>query len=151
MHRAFRHSKKHNVVKIMWGNYDQPHHHTRTAISAKEEIAEAADSRSIADMLRDAPLQSSLPGRAAGVMSPIDNVMYSFDNSQSPNRPLTLGVFVKEATGRETEKLIEREYEVVDEHGDALKGRKARKNLRKPSAQVALETDALEDDGFELI
>jgi hypothetical protein len=140
--------KKHNVVKIMWGNWEQPWQRTRTAISAKEELAEANDSRSIADMLRDPPSHGA---SRSGVTSPADSVVYSFDSTQSPNRPMALDLFVK-ATGRETEKLVEREYEVVDEHGDAVKGRKARKTLRNASGQAAPETDMVEeDDGFELI
>jgi hypothetical protein len=144
-YREYR-PKKHNVVKIVRGNYEQPHHLVRTAISAKEALADTADSRSIADMLRETAPHT---GRS-DLISPVDNVLYSFDDSQSPNLPMALDIFVK-ATGRETEKLVEREYEVLDEHGDALKGRKARKNLRKPSGPAPDDAAMEEDDGFELV
>ncbi|KAF9869227.1 hypothetical protein CkaCkLH20_13298 [Colletotrichum karsti] len=69
---------------------------------------------------------------------------YSFDSTVSPNRPLTLDVFVK-TSGRETERMVEKEYEILNENGQVLKGRKARQSLRQEHAPVA------EDDGFQLV
>lgn len=85
--------------------------------------------------------------------NPMDNVLYSFDRADSPGRPLTLEVFVKK-TGRDTEKLVEKEYEVLDVNGDALKGRKARRNLRggaKSSAKLTDKEAEVDEDGFELV
>lgn len=77
--------------------------------------------------------------------------MYSFDRSESPYKPLTLDVFVK-TNPKETEKFVEKEYEILDNNGDALKGRKARQNLRRKNrAASAEEPDVIEDDGFELV
>lgn len=98
-------------------------------------------------------------------------VYYSFDHAESPgHRPLTLGAFVK-TTGRETEKLVEREYEVLDCNGEALRGRKARRVLRKEESSSSTTSTAaaairssgaggherkddgegFEDEGFELV
>ena len=80
-----------------------------------------------------------------------DNVLYSFDRADTPGRPLTLDVFVK-TTGRETERLVEREYEVLDENGQSLKGRNARRVLRRGGTSDGdIDKGGLEDDGFELI
>ena len=79
-----------------------------------------------------------------------DNVFYSFDRSESPGKPLALDIFVK-TTGRETERLVEKEYEVVDGNGETLKGRKARRNLRMGVAESS-NADLLDEaDGFELV
>lgn len=115
----------------------------RNKVSAKEEIDEA--SRSVLDYLPSSPRQQ-LP-------NPMDNVLYSFDRSDSPGRPLTLEVFVK-TTGRETEKFVEKEYEVIDGNGDMLKGRKARRNLRRGAAAGGKSADEeleVDEDGFELV
>ncbi|KAI8961390.1 hypothetical protein F5Y11DRAFT_348544 [Daldinia sp. FL1419] len=80
-----------------------------------------------------------------------DNVLYSFDRAESPGKPLTLDVFMK-TNPKETEKFVEKEYEILDYNGDALKGRKARQNLRRGNHGLAAqEPDIIEDDGFELV
>lgn len=115
----------------------------RHKVSAKEEIDEA--SRSVLDYLPSSPRQH--------MPNPMDNILYSFDRADSPGRPLTLEVFVK-TTGRETEKFVEKEYEVIDANGDMLKGRKARRNLRRGMAGGAKSADdefEVVDDGFELL
>lgn len=116
----------------------------RSKVFAREELDEAAGaSQSILNYLPASP-RRQMP-------SPMDNVLYSFDRVDSPGRPLTLEVFVK--TGRDTEKLVEKEYEVVDVNGDALKGRKARRNLRggAKSGAKATEEAEVDEDGFELV
>lgn len=117
----------------------------RSKVSAQEEIDEATGaSRSILDYLPSPHRQRS---------DPMDNVLYSFDRTDTPGRPLTLEVFVK-TTGRETEKFVEKEYEVIDGNGDALKGRKARQNLRRgmtAGAKAANEDFEIDEDGFELV
>jgi len=97
------------------------------------------------------PLSDLLPSLAA---HQADNVLYNFDRVDSPGRSLTLDVFVKPATARETERFIEREYEILDERGDALRGRKARQTLRKAaSGGGAAEAERIveDEDGFELV
>ena len=68
-----------------------------------------------------------------------------FSQTDVPTTPQPLSIFVK-VTGRETEKLVEKEYEVLDDNGQALKGRKARYNLRHGNSQ-----NPREDEGFELL
>ncbi|KAF3767469.1 hypothetical protein M406DRAFT_350576 [Cryphonectria parasitica EP155] len=120
--------------------------HIRSKVSAREEIEEAASaSRSVLDYLPASP-QHQRP-------NPMDHVLYSFDRTDSPGRPLTLEIFVK-TTGRETEKFVEKEYEVIDTNGDALRGRKARRNLRQGTAadaKLAGEEVEIDEDGFELV
>lgn len=118
----------------------------RHKVSAQEEIDEAASvSRSVLDYLPGSPRRQ--------VSNPMDNVLYSFDRTDSPGRPLTLEVFVK-TTGREMEKFVEKEYEIVDANGDMLKGRKARRNLRRGTAEGSKSGDndfEIDEDGFELV
>ncbi|KAK4236369.1 hypothetical protein C8A03DRAFT_16983 [Achaetomium macrosporum] len=85
-------------------------------------------------------------------------VLYSFDRTDSPGAPLTLEVFVKKTTWRETEKLVEREYEVLDGNGESLRGRRATALLRKGGTtgeggkeSGGDEEQGVEDDGFELV
>lgn len=84
-------------------------------------------------------------------LSVSDNILYSFDRTESPGKPLSLDVFVK-SNPKETEKFVEKEYEILDYNGDSLKGRKARQNLRRKNHVPAVEEpDVVEDDGFELV
>jgi hypothetical protein len=98
------------------------------------------------------------PGAATTVPPADADVLYSFDRTDTPGRPLTLEVFVKNTSGRDTEKLVEREYEVLDGNGDAVRGRRARAVLRRGGSK---ERDAAGggeveemrevEGGFELI
>lgn len=103
-------------------------------------------SRSILDLL---PKGSH---RKSSVSS--DNFLYSFDRTDSPGQPLTLDIFVK-TTGRDVERLVEKEYEILDVNGDFVKGRKARRALRKATVggSSGLESEGVEvdEDGFELV
>ena len=82
-----------------------------------------------------------------------DPFLYSFDRTDTPGRPLTLELFVKTPTGKETEKLVEREYAVVDGNGESVSGRKATRRVLRTgtSAAVQEEQSVIEDEGFELI
>lgn len=118
----------------------------RSKVSAREELDEATGaSQSIFNYLPASPRRQ--------VLNPMDNVLYSFDRADSPGRPLTLEVFVKN-TGRDTEKFVEKEYEILDVNGDALKGRKARRNLRGGASSGAKSTDAeveVDEDEYEIL
>lgn len=113
----------------------------RSKVSAQEEIDAA--SRSILDYL---------PSPVRRDSSTADNILYSFDHTQSPGRPVTLDIFVK-TNGRDTEKLVEKEYEILDANGDAVKGRKARRTLRQGATTGANSNDEpeVDEDGFELV
>jgi hypothetical protein len=81
-----------------------------------------------------------------------DPFVYSFDRADSPGRALTLEVFVKNTGGRETERLVEREYEVLDGNGEPVRGRRARAFLRKEGTGGGEEGGVgREDEGFELV
>ncbi|ROW09564.1 hypothetical protein VMCG_02300 [Cytospora schulzeri] len=121
---------------------DIPSSCVRPKVSAQEEIDAA--SRSILDYL---------PSPVRRQSSTTDNILYSFDHTESPGRPLTLDVFVK-TTGRDTEKLVEKEYEILDANGDAVKGKKARRTLRQGAttgANPASDEPEVDEDGFELV
>ncbi|KAK7748888.1 hypothetical protein SLS53_000912 [Cytospora paraplurivora] len=119
-----------------------PSKRVRSKVSAQEEIDAA--SHSVLDYL---------PSPVRRQSSGMDNILYSFDRTETPGRPLTLDIFVK-TTGRDTEKFVEKEYEILDANGDAVKGKKARRTLRHgvttdtKSADVEPEVD---EDGFELV
>ncbi|KAK8128194.1 hypothetical protein PG984_009302 [Apiospora sp. TS-2023a] len=133
--------RNHNIVKakIPW---DIPHNHSRAKVNPMEELSDPL-TRSLIE---------SLPSAERPKTNVADDFLYSFDRVDSPGQPLSLDVFVK-SDGKGTEKLIEREYEVLDINGDALKGRKARRILRHPSPKRHATTDLdVEDvDGFQLI
>jgi hypothetical protein len=114
-----------------------------------EELNDPSLTRSLIDML---PPPAGR-GETKTKTNIADQILYSFDRTDSPGRPLSLDAFVKSDV-KGTEKLVEREYEVLDINGDALKGRKARRILRHPSPKqrAANSESAVEDvDGFELV
>ncbi|KAI1135011.1 hypothetical protein F5Y05DRAFT_416635 [Hypoxylon sp. FL0543] len=143
----FHHSHRwptQNVVKPREGRFQFRTSSSQAKVDAQAELKDPSNiSRSLHDLLPSPQTRRSL--------SMSDNVFYSFDRAESPYRPLTLDVFVK-ANPKETEKFVEKEYEILDNNGDALKGRKARRNLRRKNhAPATEEPDIVEDDGFELV
>ncbi|KAI1852487.1 hypothetical protein JX265_011123 [Neoarthrinium moseri] len=142
--RAFDnpHVRSHNIVKAKLP-YDLKPSHSRAKVDAMEELNDPAISRSLIDLLPTPNTRRRL--------SVVDHVLYSFDQTESPSKPLSLEVFVK-TNPKETEKLVEKEYEILDYNGDALTGKKARRNLRSQGLHSASEEPAIiEDDGFELV
>lgn len=124
--------------------HDVKPNHSRAKVDAMEELSDPAISRSLIDLL---PSQNRI--RKPSVST--DGFLYSFDRTDTPGKPLSLEVFVK-TNPKETEKFVEKEYEILDNNGDALKGRKARKNLRRQNQSFTTEEPAIvEDDGFELV
>jgi hypothetical protein len=136
--RSHHKKREHNITKAR-SNWDMPDQRVRAAVNARDEIKDPSLTQSLIGLLPPLNRQSSMVS---------DGFTYSFDRTDSPNQPLSLDIFVK-TTGRETERLVEREYEILDANGQALRGRKARKDLRKPSTTP--EDSIIEDDGFELI
>lgn len=145
----------HNLVKPRmagtWAKQPGLVGRMRTNFYAMGEINDA--SRSLSDM---PPLTRRLSSASAGAEN---NVLYSFDRRDTPGRPLTLDIFVKAPTARDTERLVEKEYEVLDDHGELLTGRKARRHLRQAATDLgpttaragSEDTTIIEDEGFELV
>lgn len=130
----------------MRSNWDVPVGRVRTKLYAKREVDDAT-SRSLGELPPTGPWMRRSSATA-------DGVLYNFDRADTPGRPLTLDIFVKAPTARDTERLIEKEYEILDTNGEALKGRKARSNLRQTATDLgpSRERDGvIEDDGFELV
>lgn len=130
------HYKKtqHNITKFR-SHWELPQSRLHSAMRAKEQIKDPL-TQSLMDL---APFHDDWRNLVSS-----EDWKYSFDKMESPNRPLTLDVFVK-TTGRETERMVEKEYEILNENGQVLKGRKARQNLRQEHMRVA------EDEGFQLV
>lgn len=140
---SFSHKNSHNINKPKLVR-DVRSNYSRAKVDAMEELTDPALSRSLIELLPS-------PNRSGRKPQVTDGFLYSFDRKDSPGRPLSLEVFVKTNT-KETEKLVEKEYEILDNNGDALKGRKARRNLRRGgSAPLAEEPAVVEEDGFELV
>ncbi|SPQ23668.1 9ba76f0a-b210-4479-a94d-af74db8261e0 [Thermothielavioides terrestris] len=135
---------KTNLVKINSLSADLPSSRKRAKIHALAEI-EAASRGDLSSQLPNAPTTAGShpsPSLVRSLSASADSgVLYSFDRADTPGRPLTLEVFVKKTTARETERLVEREYEVLDATGEAVKGRRARALLRRA------ETGAAEGEG----
>lgn len=126
-----------NVVKLHHsGNQDLSAPRLKVESSIREEL----------EASRSDPRGEDTGAGSPGVAN--DPFLYSFDRAVTPGGPLTLDVFVKAPTARDTERLVEKEYEVVDEHGQALKGREAKRNLRMSGSEPA---ERSVDDGFELV
>jgi hypothetical protein len=149
-----RHAATGKKAKTKKGNHTKlrgRHPGRLVTMLAQQEASDKTNLRSsVGDLL--SPSTSTPPGRTRR-SSVSDNFLYSFDRIDSPGQPVALEYFVK-TTGRETEKLVEKEYEVLDSQGEALKGRKARRILRQ---KAATDIDAAhhefeeDDDGFELV
>ncbi|KAI0150702.1 hypothetical protein GGR57DRAFT_180663 [Xylariaceae sp. FL1272] len=128
-------------------------HHWRSIvpqshIRGKHEKMESNDPASLSESLRDL-----LPGSPQSRKSTVsEDFLYSFDKTESPGKPLSLDAYIK-TNPRDMEKLVEREWMVVDNNGEAIMGRKARMNLRHgKSAPLVEEPELLiEDEGFELL
>jgi hypothetical protein len=144
----------HNRVKPR-PSWTLPDARTRTLNHARTEIRDA-------DSASDMPTSpyAALSRRLSSASTPVtesSSPLFSFDSASTPGhrQPLTLEVFVK-TTGRETERLVEREYEVLDGKGDAVRGKKARRVLRR-GGSVEREGEGVgvergvEDEGFELL
>jgi len=141
-HNSHYHTKRNTNFVKMRRNFDNSETLFRTKLHAKSEINEA--NRYLGD----------LPPTAPGLVrrqSVADDVLYSFDRLDTPGRPYSLDFFVKAPTARQTEKFVEKEYEILDTHGEALKGRKARRELRHGHADPGAQDTIVEDEGFELV
>jgi len=134
-----KHATAHNINKNRSGSWLNPGPNSRVQTKAKalDEIRET--SRSMIDMIPSA--------RKSNVS---EDFLYSFDRVDSPARVLSLDVFVK-PNARETEKLVEKEYEVLDANGDALKGRRARQTLRKAASNPLAAVPDVDEEDFEFV
>ncbi|KAI2473569.1 hypothetical protein F4781DRAFT_137921 [Annulohypoxylon bovei var. microspora] len=140
---SHRYRTNQNIYKSRESRFEHRTSAWRAKIDAQAELNDPSNiSRSLHELMPSSPRRNH---------SISDNILYSFDRSESPYKPLALDVFVK-ANPKETEKFVEKEYEILDNNGDALKGRKARQNLRHKNRAAAVdEPDFLEDDGFALV
>ncbi|KAB5540439.1 hypothetical protein GE09DRAFT_256231 [Coniochaeta sp. 2T2.1] len=142
-HRSDPHKDGRNLNKLgRSGNHGWSSYRT---VIAKTRIADeigAAAAAGFKDHAGGDPPVS--PAAGAGD----DPFIYSFDSVVTPGAPLSLDVFVKQPTGRDTERLVEKEYEVVDENGLALKGKERKGNLRKTGSGLE---EARVEDGFEIV
>lgn len=128
-----------NVVKAR-SNWYTPDAQIRSKQHTRTEMADL----SLSDLPLPSPSWVEVPTAA-------DHILYSFDRKDTPDsRPLTLDVFVKEPdAAKETEKLVAKEYEVLDGNGESVKGKKAKRVLN--TGKTDLDEHAAEDDGFELV
>ncbi|KAI1185297.1 hypothetical protein F5B17DRAFT_432696 [Nemania serpens] len=141
-----KHIRSPNVTKPNIGRhrYDIPQRYWWHKSNALVELQDPSNmSRSLRDLLPSQDTQRK--------ESMSDDFLYSFDQTESPGKPLSLDVFVK-ANTKETEKFVQKEYEILDYNGDPVKGRKALKDLhRGKMAPPTGEPESVEDEGFELV
>jgi len=119
---------------------------------SRSKIETMAEMRDPTNMARSLHELLPSPTCTRRQMSVSDDFIYSFDKAESPGKPLSLDIFVKTNT-KETEKFVEKEYEILDYNGDAVKGRKALKDLHRGKAMAppVEEIAPIEEDGFELV
>jgi len=73
----------------------------------------------------------------------------TFTSTEGPHQqPIDLGTYVRGVSALDTEKLVRKEYEILDSEGDVLRGRKARAMLR---GQLGVEAVVEVEDDFELV
>ncbi|KAI1360849.1 hypothetical protein F5Y08DRAFT_37952 [Xylaria arbuscula] len=142
--RKHFHSPNVNKANVSGVFHDLPDSHSRAKANILVELHDSSNlSRSLQDLLPSPSAQRR--------QSVSDNFLYSFDKKESPGQPLSLDVFVKTNT-KATEKLVEKEYEVLDYKGNAVKGRRALKDLHRGKAAPQVpEPELVEDEGFELV
>lgn len=84
----------------------------------------------------------------------VPDVYYSYDLADSPVTKAALEDYVRPgapaSVAKATDRLVAREYEVLDLRGDVVRGHKARASLRKAKS-APVEEQMPEDDGFELV
>ncbi|KAI1818387.1 hypothetical protein GGS20DRAFT_286863 [Poronia punctata] len=139
------HSAHGNLNKAKYRRHEDGHPMVQGKIGAMSELKDSSNmTRSFTDQLP--PFYSRQMKNAS------DDFIYSFDKKESPGKPLSLEIFVKTNT-KETEKIVEKEYEILDYNGDAVKGRKALKDLHRGKLVPAPveESEPVEEDGFELV
>lgn len=143
-----------NIVKARsaWG---MPARRVLSTRNALDEMHDPDLTRSLIDELaangNGGPVQ--LRRRLTAANSAPD-VYYSFDLVDSPATKAALEDYVRPGSGTKTaaavtDRLVAREYEVLDLRGDVVRGRKARQSLRR--GESAAEEVPEEDDGFELV
>ncbi|KAB5576473.1 hypothetical protein GE09DRAFT_1216169 [Coniochaeta sp. 2T2.1] len=141
-HASDPHKDGRNLNKVGRSNHWSSSYRT---VIAKTRIADEIDAAAAAGF-KDHAGGDPPVSPTAGVGN--DPFIYSFDSVVTPGAPLSLDVFVKQPTARDTERLVEKEYEVVDENGLALKGKERKGNLRKTGSGVE---EARVEDGFEIV
>ncbi|CAK7270024.1 hypothetical protein SEPCBS119000_003872 [Sporothrix epigloea] len=119
------------------------HHHHHPTVDAQSEI-QMAKSMSSSFLISNATYTP--PSRAAILDG--GTPLHSFDMLDSPLHSLPLAAFVKAPSVRDTERMVNREYEIVDSNGAMATGRRARELLRQPPALYAIPAT---DGDFELI
>ncbi|KAI0817054.1 hypothetical protein GGR55DRAFT_672897 [Xylaria sp. FL0064] len=145
--RTGKHFRSPNVNKPNVGGrvgYKFPDSYLRHKANVVVELQDPSNmSRSLHELLPSPSAQRK--------QSVSEDFLYSFDRTESPGKPLSLEVFVK-TNPKETEKFVEKEYEILDYNGDAVKGRRALKDLhRGKTAPPVQEPELVEDEGFELV
>jgi hypothetical protein len=122
-------------------SWEAPQKRVQAVVKARDEIQDSAMSGSLVGIR--APY-------AQRKLSLSDSFTYSFDRTESPNLPQSLEVYLKPTTERDTERFVQREYEILDVDGELVRGTMAKSVLRRRSSNMQLQ-GAAEDDGFELI
>ncbi|KAI3330812.1 hypothetical protein F4824DRAFT_491931 [Ustulina deusta] len=145
--RAGKHFRSSNINKPNVSGrvgYKLPDSYLRPKANVVVELQDPSNmSRSLHELLPSSAARRKL--------SVSDDFLYSFDKAESPGRSLSLEVFVK-TNPKETERFVEKEYEILDYNGDAVKGRRALKDLhRGKTAPPLQEAELVEDEGFELV
>ena len=121
----------------------------RKVQASRSEINDAPQGAGL-DLVESCPL--SISGPTWPNYDHLEAVYNSIDTGM-PERQLPLEVYVR-PDARATEKFVEKEYEVLDWNGEAVKGKKARRALRvgrEGSGAHEEEEEIREEDGFELV
>ncbi|KAK4231319.1 hypothetical protein QBC38DRAFT_451334 [Podospora fimiseda] len=141
-------------------HWNAPQTQFRTKLHAKSEIQASIDwpLSGSGDWIKG--LGSPVTSRSSSFSaSSNDPYLYSFDRTDTPGAPLSLAAFVKAPSAQETDRLIKKEWAVVDATGEnVLSGRKATRMLRNGqlsdppvTATLTQERSLLDDEGFELL
>jgi len=140
-----------NVSKLLrqTTHYDIPQSRFRANIDARVQLS---DPEIRSDYLSEDAATHLSPNGARESKS--DGFMYSFDKP-GPTGPLPLDVYLRDdlRAKRKQDREDQKDYRLVDENGNELKGSKAWRIVRRPANAPAEEETDLDrsDGGFELI
>jgi hypothetical protein len=144
--RPVAHHPRHRNSSRDSKDHDDEHKRPHVKGGRSAPADEVLQSKSIIDLLLS-------PGNRGPATEAPGDYCYSFDHAISPAASLPLAAFVKQ-DARGTEKLVEKEYEILDANGEAVRGKKARRTLRQASSaspETRPQPVTIEDDDFELV
>lgn len=123
----------------------------RKADHQYDSMSSRSLSKSLIDLL---PASHPVRGARASTKSDDNTILYSFDSSSSPTSRKVVGLDAlveraeKEWAGKETERIVKKEWEILDAEGEKWSLKKGRKS---PAVKAAKDAPVVDDDDWECL